>query len=160
MTRKVMREINEMFTPRPEKQLIDDSDVIKFAKNRVRKQYFNEIIEKYLKENKIWIENLSKKDVNILGKNYNDTDREVLIQQIMYTLETRFGKPLKRIKDNQKSALFIEIDEDGWNNSWTKEASWESWEEWSIWTPTENDGGISWWDKEANSSSSWELLSN
>ena len=53
MTRKVMREINEMFTPRPEKQLIDDSDVIKFAKNRVRKQYFNEIIEKYLKENKI-----------------------------------------------------------------------------------------------------------
>ena len=44
---------------------------------------------------------------------YNDKDKEVLIQQVMYTLETRFGKPLKRIKDNNKSALFREIDEDG-----------------------------------------------
>lgn len=143
---KELRDINEMFTPVKERKVIDDSDVIKFAKNRVRKQYFNEIIDKYLRENHIWIENLSKKDINILGKKYNDKDREVLIQQIMFTLETRFGKPLKRIKDNKKSALFEEIDNDGRSNSRTEETSWDAWEGWSISVTEQDDWWTSWWD--------------
>ena len=53
MTRKVMSEINEMFTPTQQRELIDDNDVINFAKNRVRKEYFNQVIHKYLKENHI-----------------------------------------------------------------------------------------------------------
>lgn len=143
---KELRDINEMFTPVKERKVIDDSDVIKFAKNRVRKQYFNEIIDKYLRENHIWIENLSKKDINILGKKYNDKDREVLIQQIMFTLETRFGKPLKRIKDNKKSALFEEIDNDGRSNSGTEETSWDTWEGWSISVTEQDDWWTSWWN--------------
>lgn len=143
---KELRDINEMFTPIKDRKVIDDSDVIKFAKNRVRKQYFNEIIDKYLRENHIWIENLSKKDINILGKKYNDKDREVLIQQIMFTLETRFGKPLKRIKDNKKSALFEEIDNDGRSNSRTEETSWDTWEGWSISVTEQDDWWTSWWD--------------
>ena len=157
---KVMSEINEMFSPIKEKEVIDDTDVINFAKNRVRKEYFNNVIHKYLRENHLTIDKISKKDINILGKKYNDKDREVLIQQIMYTLETRFGKPLRWIKDNKKSALFIEIDEDGWINSWTEEASWESWEEWSVWITPENDWWDSGGDEKTDSSSSWELLSN
>ena len=160
MTRKVMSEINEMFTPIQQREPIDDTDVINFAKNRVRKEYFNQVIHKYLKENHIWIEHFSKKDINILGKMYNDKDKEVLIQQVMYTLETRFGKPLKRIKDNNKSALFKEIDEDGWINTRTKEASWKSWEEWSVWTSSKDDWGVVWGDKESDNSTSWELLSS
>lgn len=143
---KELRDINEMFTPVKDRKVIDDSDVIKFAKNRVRKQYFNEIIDKYLRENHIWIENLSKKDINILGKKYNDKDREVLIQQIMFTLETRFGKPLKRIKDNKKSALFEEIDNDGRSNSRTEETSWDAWEGWSVSVTEQNDWWTSWWN--------------
>jgi hypothetical protein len=108
-----MSEINEMFSPITHKEPIDDTDVINFTKNRVRKEYFNNIIHKYLREKHISIEEMTKRDINILGKNYNDKDREVLIQQIMYSLETRFGKPLRWVKDNKKSALFIEIDEDG-----------------------------------------------
>lgn len=141
---KELRDINEMFTPVKDRKVIDDSDVIKFAKNRVRKQYFNEIIDKYLRENHIWIENLSKKDVNILGKKYNDKDREVLIQQIMFTLETRFGKPLKWIKDNKKSALFEEIDNDGRSNSGTEETSWDAWEGWSVSVTEQDDWWTSW----------------
>ena len=110
---KVISEINEMFSPITHKELIDDTDVINFTKNRVRKEYFNNLIHKYLREKHISIEEMTKRDINILGKNYNDKDREVLIQQIMYSLETRFGKPLRWVKDNKKSALFIEIDEDG-----------------------------------------------
>ena len=155
-----MSEINEMFTPIQQREPIDDTDVINFAKNRVRKEYFNQVIHKYLRENQIWIENFSKKDINILGKMYNDKDREVLIQQVMYTLETRFGKPLKRIKDNNKSALFKEIDEDGWINSRTEKASNESWEWWSIPTPSEDVWWDLWGNEETDNGSSWELLSS
>ena len=155
-----MSEIDEMFTPIQEREPVDDSEVINFAKNRVKKEYFNNVIHKYLHDNWIWIEKITKKDINILGKMYNDKDREVLIQQIMYTLETRFGKPLKRIKENNKSDLFKEIDENGWINSRAEETTNESWEQWSISVASEDDSRISWWDWETDSSSSWELLSD
>ena len=47
------------------------------------------------------------------GKMYNEKEREILIQQVMYFLETNFGKPLKWIKENDMCALFREIDNDG-----------------------------------------------
>lgn len=110
---KELREINEMFTPIKERQVIDDSDVVRYQKIRTAKQHFNLLIEKYLKEKHISIAEITKKDINYLGKKYNESDREILIQQIMYFLETNFGKPLKRIKENNMSALFKEIDNDG-----------------------------------------------
>lgn len=158
--RKELREINEMFSPIRKKEPFDDRDVINFAKNRVKKEYFNNVIEKYLKDNKIGIEKITKKDINILGKKYNDKDREVLIQQIMFTLETRFGKPLRWIKDNNKSALFMEIDEDGRTNSWTEETTGWAWESWVISTSDKDGWWDLWWDQESDNSSSWELLSS
>lgn len=149
-----------MFTPIQQREPVDDTDVINFTKNRVRKEYFNNVIYKYLHEKWIWIEKITKKDINILGKMYNDKDREVLIQQIMYTLETRFGKPLKRIKENNKSALFKEIDEDGWINSGAEEAINGAWESWMISTPNKDGWWDLWWDQEPDNSSSWELLSS
>jgi hypothetical protein len=110
---KELEEINEMFTPIRERPVIDDSDVVKFQKIRVAKEYFNEKIREYLKEKHLSIKDITKKDINLLGKSYNEKDREILIQQIMYHLETSFGKPLKWIKDNNKCALFQEIDKDG-----------------------------------------------
>lgn len=157
---KELREISEMFTPVKERQVVDDSDVVRYQKIRTAKQHFNLLIEKYLKEKHISIAEITKKDINYLGKKYNESDREILIQQIMYFLETNFGKPLKRIKENNMSALFKEIDNDGWINSWSKKSSKRSWEQWSVST-SEKDG---WWDlwrnKETDNSSSWELLSS
>lgn len=111
--RKELKEINEMFTPVKEKSVIDDSDVVRYQKIRTAKLHFNALIEKYLKEKHISIADITKKDINYLGKSYNESDREILIQQVMYFLETNFGKPLKRIKENNKCALFKEIDNDG-----------------------------------------------
>ena len=157
---KELIEINEMFTPLKERHVVDDSDVVKFQKIRVAKEYFNNKIREYLKEKHLSIKEITKKDINYLGKNYNEKDREVLIQQIMYHLETSFGKPLKRIKENDKCALFREIDNDGWINSWTKKASNKSWEQWSVPTSSEDGWWDLWWNEEADSSTSWELLSN
>lgn len=157
---KELREINEMFTPINERQVIDDSDVVRYQKIRVAKQHFNLLIEKYLREKHISIAEITKKDINYLGKMYNEKDREILIQQILYFLETNFGKPLKRIKENNMSALFKEIDNDGWINSWSKKSSKRSWKQRSV-SASEEDGWWDlWWDKEADCDSSWELLSS
>ena len=158
--RKELREINEMFTPIREIAVIDDSDVVRYQKIRTAKQHFNLLIEKYLRENHISISEITKKDINYLGKKYNESDREILIQQIMYFLETNFGKPLKRIKENNMCALFKEIDNDGWINSWSKKSSKRSWKQWSIPTSQEDGWWDLWRDKEADNDSSWELLSS
>ena len=110
---KELKEINEMFTPSRNREPIDDSDVVRYQKIRTAKEFFNNLIEKYLKEKNISIDKITKKDINYLGKKYNEKDREILIQQVMYFLETNFGKPLKWIKENDKCALFREIDKDG-----------------------------------------------
>lgn len=157
---KELREINEMFTPIRERTVIDDSDVVRYQKIRTAKQHFNLLIEKYLKEKHISIAEITKKDINYLGKKYNESDREILIQQIMYFLETNFGKPLKRIKENNMCALFKEIDNDGWINSWSKKSSKGSWKQWSIPTSQEDGWWDLWGDKEADNDSSWELLSS
>lgn len=157
--RKELREINEMFTPIKEKQIVDDSDVIRYQKIRAAKQHFNLLIEQYLNEKHISIAEITKKDINYLGKKYNEKDREILIQQIMYFLETNFGKPLKRIKENNMSALFKEIDNDGWINTRSKKSSKGVSEQWSVSTSTENGWWDLWWDEEADHDSSWELFS-
>lgn len=157
---KELREINEMFTPIKERPIVDDSDVVRYQKIRVAKQHFNLLIENYLKEKHISIAEITKKDINYLGKKYNESDREILIQQIMYFLETNFGKPLKRIKENNMSALFKEIDNDGWINTWSKKSSKGSWKQWSVSTSEEDGWWDLWGDKEADSDSSWELLSS
>lgn len=158
--RKELRELNEMFTPLRKEEVIDDSDVIRYQKIRTAKEHFNNLIDKYLRENHISISEISKKDINLLGKKYNEKDREILIQQIMYHLETNFGKPLKWIKENNKCALFNEIDSDGWINSWTEETDNNAWEQWSVPVTSENGEWDIWWDKESDNSSSWELFSS
>lgn len=149
-----------MFTPLKEREVIDDSDVVRYQKIKVAKEHFNNLIRDYLKKKHISIAEITKKDINYLGKNYNEKDREILIQQIMYHLETSFGKPLKRIKENNKSALFKEIDSDGWVNSWTKKTSSRSGKEWSIPGATEDGEWDLWGNEETDSSTSWELLSS
>jgi len=143
-----------MFTPIKEREVIDDADIVRYQKIRVAKEYFNNLIKDYLKKNHISIAEITKKDINYLGKKYNEKDREILIQQVMYHLETSFGKPLKRIKENDKSALFREIDSDGWINSWAKKTNIESWEEWSISTASEDGRWDLRGDEETDSSPS------
>lgn len=158
--RKELRELNEIFTPIRERKIVDDDDVVRYQKIKVAKEYFNDLIRKYLREKHISIKEITKKDINYLGKKYNEKDREILIQQVMYHLETTFGKPLKWIRENDQCALFREIDEDGWINTRAKKASNKSWKEWSVWTTEEVSWWDLWWDEESDSSTSWELFSS
>jgi hypothetical protein len=87
---KELVEINEMFTPIKERHVVDDSDVVRYQKIRVAKEHFNNLIRDYLRKNHISIKEITKKDINYLGKKYNERDREILIQQVMYHLETNF----------------------------------------------------------------------
>ena len=135
-----------MFTPIKETQVIDDSDVIRYQKIRTAKLHFNALIEKYLREKHISISEITKKDINYLGKSYNEKNREILIQQVMYFLETNFWKPLKWIKENNKCALFKEIDNDGWINTRSKKSSKRAWDKWSVSTSSEDGWWDSWWD--------------
>lgn len=125
---KELRELNEIFTPVKKREVIDDSDVIRVTRMRKMKEYFNQLIQKYLRENNKSISEITKKDVNLLGKDYTIQDREILIQQIIYRLETNYGKPLKWIKDNDKSALFREIDKHGSINTRTEENDNWTWD--------------------------------
>lgn len=158
--RKELREINEMFTPAKNREVMDDSDIVRYQKIRVAKEHFNNLIRDYLRENHISIAEITKKDINYLGKKYNEKEREILIQQVMYHLETSFGKPLKRIKENDKSALFREIDLDGGINTRTKKTDIKSWEQWSISTASEDGWWDLWGDEETDTSTSWELFSS
>lgn len=157
---KELREINDMFKPLNNKEVVNDDDVIRYQRIRTAKQYFNKLIENYLREKKISIAEITKKDINYLGKNYKEEEREILIQQVMYFLETNFWKPLKRIKENNKSALFKEIDNDGWINTGSEKSDSWAWEWWSIQAPKKTRRRSKRWNGKTNSSTSWELLSS
>ena len=142
MTRKVFDELNDMMTEHNVKWVFNDDDVIRATTIRHLKERFNRVIENYLRENKLNIVDFSKKDIKILTKDYNDMEKEVFYQQVMYRLETNFWKPLKRIKENWKSVLLKEI-EDDWglreSNSWTDKPVEEFKGEWSVSTPKKDD---------------------
>lgn len=151
---KELQELNEIFTPMKERVIVDDADVVRFRRIRLAKEHFNKVIDKYLKENGKSISEISKRDVNLLGKSYTIQDREILIQQIMYRLETNYGKPLKWIRENNKSALFKEIESNGWTNSGSEVIDNWAGETWVISTTKETSWWNSWWDWETDNSSS------
>ena len=47
---KELREINDMFKPLNNKEVVNDDDVIRYQRIRTAKQYFNKLIENYLRE--------------------------------------------------------------------------------------------------------------
>lgn len=142
MQRKVFDEINDIFTAKKPPEYVNDDDVVRFTTIRHLKERFNFQIDSYLKKNKMNIGNFWKKDIKILTKDYNDMEKEVFYQQVMYHLETNFWKPLKRIKENNLSVLLKEIEDDWWikwTDSWTSQPVEESKGEWSISTPKKDD---------------------
>lgn len=50
---------------------------------------------------------LSKEDIAIMTEWMDTIDRTLFLDQVKYTLETTFGKPIKRIVENNKSILFV-----------------------------------------------------
>jgi len=163
MKRKVFDEMNDMFTSKKPQEYMNDDDVVRFTTIRHLKERFNFQIESYLKQNKMNMGDFSKKDIKILTKDYNDLEKEVFYQQVMYHLETNFGRSLKWIKENNKSVLLNEIDKDGWtrwiDSSTDKSVENTEWK-WSIPAPKKDDLATRKRKRVANKIASKKLLSS
>ena len=163
MKRKVFDEINDIFTSKKPQEYMNDDDVVRFTTIRHLKERFNFQIESYLKQNKMNMGGFSKKDIKILTKDYNDLEKEVFYQQVMYHLETNFGRSLKWIKENNKSILLNEIDKDGWtrwvDSSTDKSVENTEWK-WSIPAPKKDDLATRKRKRVANKIASKKLLSS
>ncbi len=163
MKRKVFDEINDIFISKKPQEYMNDDDVIRFTTIRHLKERFNFQIESYLKQNKMNMGDFSKKDIKILTKDYNDLEKEVFYQQVMYHLETNFGRSLKWIKENNKSVLLNEIDKDGWtrwvDSSTDKSVENTEWK-WSIPALKKDDLATRKRKRVANKIASKKLLSS
>lgn len=160
MTRKVLEELDDIFKNKKPHEIVDDSDVVAFVEKRRLKGIFNQVIENYLKVNKISIDNFWKKDIKILTKDYNDIQKEIFIQQVMYHLETTHWKSIKWIKENWISLLLKEMEANGWTNTWADQSPKILKGERSTKTLTKDDKRASRRDRITNKIASKKLLRN
>ena len=56
MTRKVFDEIDDMFKNKRPREVVDDADVVAFVEKRRLKEIFNQVIENYLRTQKMTID--------------------------------------------------------------------------------------------------------
>lgn len=101
-----MSEIEEMFKPKSEYEIINDEDVVKAREIRLWRDYFNRVIRKYLADNHMEIKDFGKEDIAKITAQYTLKQKEVFMQQVIKTLETNYWKPIKRVRENHKSVLF------------------------------------------------------
>jgi hypothetical protein len=64
------------------------------------------MIHNYLKKYHKGINLLSKEDIAIMTEWFDTIDKTLFLDQVKYTLETTYGKPIKWIIQNNKSILF------------------------------------------------------
>jgi hypothetical protein len=64
------------------------------------------MIHNYLRKYQKWIWMLSREDIAIMTEWMDTIDKTLFMDQVKYTLETTYGKPIKRIVQNNKSILF------------------------------------------------------
>lgn len=160
MTRKVFDEIDDMFKNKRPREVVDDADVVAFVEKRRLKEIFNQVIENYLRTQKMTIDRFWKKDIKILTKDYNDIQKEIFIQQVMYHLETTYWKPIKWIRENWISLLLREMESNGWTNSWADQSPKILKGERSTKTLTKDDKRARRGDRIANKIASKKLLRN
>lgn len=158
MTRKVFDEIDDMFKNKRPREVVDDADVVAFVEKRRLKEIFNQVIENYLRTKKMTIDRFWKKDIKILTKDYNDIQKEIFIQQVMYHLETTYWKPIKWIRENWISLLLREMESNGWTNSWADQSPKILKGERSTKTLTKDDKRARRGDRIANKIASKKLL--
>ena len=106
MTWQVMRDLKELYEMEPYRETVKLEEIDRAKKKRYKKEVFRKQIHNYLRKNQKWIDKLTKEDIAILTEWMDDIDRTMFLDQVKYTLETTYGKPIKRIIQNNKSVLF------------------------------------------------------
>lgn len=106
-----MQELSDMMKVQKTQEEIDDRLVQKAIRERQVREYFNNQIHTYLRSKKKWMGQLDMADYNEMTKDYNTRQKQVFMDQLLKAMQTNRGKPIKWIKENNKSVLLNQIDD-------------------------------------------------
>lgn len=103
---KELRELNELLKEEPYKEKIKIDEIDRQKRKRYKKEVYRQMIHNYLRKyhKPIWM--LSREDIVIMTENMDPMDKTLFMDQVKYSLETTWGKPIKWIVQNNKSILF------------------------------------------------------
>lgn len=103
---QILRDINDLIKEEPYREKIKIEDIDRIKRKRYKKEVYRRMIHNYLRKYHKWIDMLSKEDIVIMTEGMDTIDKTLFMDQVKYTLETTYGKPIKRIIENNKSILF------------------------------------------------------
>lgn len=103
---QILRDINDLIKEEPYREKIKIEDIDRIKRKRYKKDVYRRMIHNYLRKYHKWIDMLSKEDIVIMTEGMDTIDKTLFMDQVKYTLETTYGKPIKRIVENNKSILF------------------------------------------------------
>ena len=103
---QVLRDIDDLIKEEPYREKIKIEDIDRFKKKRYKQEVYRKMIHNYLRKYQKGIWMLSKEDIAIMTEWFDTIDKTLFIDQVKYSLETTYGKPIKRIIQNNKSILF------------------------------------------------------
>lgn len=104
--RKELRDLNDLIKEEPYRETVKIEDIDRIKKRRYKQEVYRKMIHNYLRKYQKPLGMLSKEDVAIMTEWMDTMDRTLFMDQVKYSLETTFGKPIKRIIQNNKSILF------------------------------------------------------
>lgn len=103
---QILRDINDLIKDEPYREKIKIEEIDRIKRKRYKQEVYRKMIHNYLRKYQKWIWMLSKEDIAIMTEWMDTIDKTLFMDQVKYTLETTFGKPIKRIIQNNKSILF------------------------------------------------------
>ena len=103
---QILRDINDLIKEEPYREKIKIEDIDRIKRKRYKQEVYRKMIHNYLRKYQKWIWMLSREDIAIMTEWMDTIDKTLFLDQVKYTLETTFGKPIKWIVQNNKSILF------------------------------------------------------
>lgn len=103
---QVLRDLNDLIKEEPYREKIKIEDIDRIKRKRYKQEVYRMMIHNYLRKYHKGINLLSKEDIAIMTEWMDTLDRTLFLDQVKYTLETTYGKPIKWIIQNNKSILF------------------------------------------------------
>lgn len=103
---QILRDINDLIKEEPYREKIKIEDIDRIKRKRYKQEVYRKMIHNYLRKYQKGIWMLSKEDIAIMTEWMDTLDKTLFMDQVKYSLETTFGKPIKWIVENNKSILF------------------------------------------------------
>lgn len=103
---QILRDINDLIKDEPYREKVRVEEIDRIKRKRYKQEVYRKMIHNYLRKYHKGIWMLSKEDIGIMTDWMDTLDRTLFMDQVKYTLETTYGKPIKWIVQNKKSILF------------------------------------------------------